>query len=87
MNYPKEVDETNLTMWKMDRGRYMFQTEDPAINKKLKGRRSFFPSAYGVNCYFWTYYTDLKSIRDAKKRFKSICGREPKYSEEKELYY
>ena len=82
MNYPKEVDETNLTMWKMDRGRYMFQTEDPAINKKMKGRKNFFLSAYGVNCYFWTYYCDLISMRDAKKRFKSICRREPRWSKD-----
>ena len=87
MNYPKEVDATNLTMWKMYKDRYLFQTEEPAINKKMKGRKNFFLSANGVNCYFWTYYCDLKSMRDAKSRFKGICGREAKWSEEKELYY
>ncbi len=82
----KEIDETNLTMWKMYEDRFMFQTEEPAINKKLKGRKSFILSAYGMNCYFWTYYCNLRSIRDAKSRFKGICGREPKYSLDKDIW-
>ena len=82
-----EVDASNLTMWKMYKDRYMFQTEEPALHRKMKGRQSFKLSAYGINCNFLTYYSDLKSMRDAKSRFKGICGREPKYRSEKDIYY
>ena len=83
----KEVDRSNLLMWKMYKDRFMFQTEDSAIHRKMKGRKSFIKSAVSPNRKFWTYYCDLPSMRDAKSRFKSICGRAARYCKDEEIYY
>ena len=82
-----KIDQSDLLMWKQHNGRFMFQTNDPKLNRKMKGRNSFKLSGYSTNEALWVYFVDLPSMRDAKRRFKGICGREARYCKEKEIYY
>ena len=83
----KEIDNSDLLLWKESIGRFRFQTNDSKISRKMKGRRTFHLTGYSTNRSLWIYYCDLPDVCSAKKRFKGLTGREPKYDSNEEIYY
>lgn len=82
-----ELDNSNLLMWKEISGRYRFQTTDSKIARRMKNRKRFYLTANGAYEKFWIFYCDLPDICAAKKRFKGLSGRIPKYDISAEIYY
>ena len=76
-------------MWQEERGKpyYRIQTEDPAIKNKLKRRKFFNLTAYGVNWKLWIFITTFKRPDIARKTFKRMAGGEIYFDSEKDIYY
>ena len=53
---------------------YRFQTSDPRINRKMRRRKDFELSLFGINDKVWVYRTRKYSLKDAKKTLKAITG-------------
>ncbi len=66
---------------------WRFQTTSSKIKRQMMGRNSFSLTAYAINAKFWIFRVGLPSKQAVKSRFKSLTGREAKWSEEKELFY
>ena len=81
------MDNSDLIMWKMARGRYLFQTNSSKLHRRMRGRKNFELSCYSTNEPLGTYYCDLPDISQAKKRFKSLTSRNPKHDLSREIYY
>lgn len=83
----KEMDNSNLVMWKESPGRFRFQTTSPKLKRQMEGRKTFHLTAHSINEKLWIYYCDLPSYPAAKSRFKGLTGRKPKYDTTEEIYY
>ncbi|MCH7974038.1 MAG: hypothetical protein IH949_09155 [Bacteroidetes bacterium] len=83
----KEIDSSNLTMWKESTGRFRFQTTDSKIARQMRGRKNFHLTTISTTHKFWIYHCDLHSVSAAKSRFKGLTCRKPIYDSTEEIYY
>ena len=83
----KEIDNSELLMWKESLGRFRFQTTNSKLARQMRGRKTFSLTAYSTNEKFWIFIVDLPSTSDAIKRYKSLTKRKPKYDSKEEIYY
>lgn len=76
-------------MWQEERGKpyYRFQTDDSAVNKKMRQRKYFHLSAWGENCNLWIYSTQIKRPQNARRTLKILTGNEVKWDEKTEVFY
>ncbi len=51
---------------------YRFQTSDPNINRRMRRRKDFKLTCYGMNKKFWIYQTKKYSLKDAKKTLQRV---------------
>jgi len=83
----KEIDNSNLLLWKQSPKRFLFQTGNSKLARQMRGRKTFHLTAYSTNEKFWIFIVDLDSAHDAISRFKSLTKRKPKYDSKEEIYY
>jgi len=83
----KEIDMSQLLMWKESLGRFRFQTTNSKLARQMRGRKTFNLTAYSTNENFWVFTVDLPSTNDALKRYKSLTKRKAKYDSKEEIYY
>ena len=51
---------------------FRFQTNDPAINKRMRQRKAFTLVLWGLNKKLWVYKVQFNSRKEAIKSFKRI---------------
>ena len=76
-------------LWQEERGKniYRIQTDDKAINAKLKRRNKFQLIANALNDQLWIYAGLFSRPDIAKKIIKSVTGKNPKINSEGVISY
>jgi len=80
------INSSDLLMWREAMGRYRYQTTNSKIANQMKGRKAFHLAAISSNEKLWIFYCDLPDTSAAKKRFRGLSGRTPKYDMTEEIY-
>ena len=64
-------------MWQEQYGspEFRFQTDDPKIAKRMRQRKKFVLSGYGINIRLWIYTSPFYKPQDAKRTLSHITGR------------
>ncbi len=66
---------------------YRFQTNNPEINRRMKRRKDFTLSSYGMNIKMWVYRTKKYSLKDAKKTLKRITRQNIDFDPLHDMYF
>ena len=76
-------------MWKeiSKKPYFRFQTDDYDIYKKMKRRKKFHLSSWGLNCDLWIFSTQFSRLTGAKKALKTLTGKPVKFDEKEDIYY
>ena len=63
-------------MWRdIDKGKYIVQTDDPDVYRKLKKSKGAVLIGNGINCNLWLYKIANSSLKEAKKSLKRVTGK------------
>lgn len=68
-------------MWQEERGQkyFRFQTDEPAVNKKMRERKKFILVGWGWNCNLWIYQVKLYKPQNARRTLKALTGKPIKF--------
>lgn len=78
-----------LCFWQEEKGKpyYRFQTDEKKLADKMKRRKKFKLTAWGMNCDLWIFITVIPKPFIAKKMFKALCGETAILNEKDDIYY
>ena len=66
---------------------YRFQTNNSEINRRMRRRKDFTLSSYGMNIKMWGYRTKKYSLKDAKKTLKRITRQNIDFDPFHDMYF
>ena len=76
-------------MWQLIHGEpyYRFQTDDPAIRRKMLRRSDFVVAGWGENIDgYWVFQTRKYSPQDALRTFRRISGQKPEKDASEDVF-
>ena len=66
---------------------FRFQTDERDIYEKMRRRKKFHLSSWGLNCALWVFSTQFNRLSTAKKALKALTGKPVKFDQNEDIYY
>lgn len=78
-----------IYMWQENRGEhfYRFQTDNKVIAARMKRRKKFRLTAWGINCEIWIYQAIFRRPDIARKALKTLAGNVVKFDKKEDIFY
>lgn len=76
-------------LWQEERGKMIFriQTDEAVVAEKMRRRKRFSITGYGINCRLWIYKASFYSAQKARGALRQLTGRKVKKDGSQQVYY